>query len=246
MTSPRLLSQSLGDVRVELGDGISGLRSLAAGSAALVLSDLPSGETKAAFDVPPDFTELWRAVWHALKPDGAAVLLASSLRFTAALLASQAQHFRYDLIWSKSVATGHLNAAGRPLRAHEFVLVFSRDPGTYHPQMLQGARPTPAYRRGHHGENYGTQTERTESRAGATDRYPTSVLEFACVGTSAARRSHPQQKPEDLLRWCIRTYSDVGELVVDPFAGSGSTLESARRENRVYAGWDSDPRFGKP
>ena len=228
---------------IELGDGLSGLLSLQSGSATLVLSDLPSGETRADFDTAPELVALWPALWHALRPDGIAVLMASSLRFAARLLASQAQHFRHDLIWSKSLATGHLNAARAPLRAHEFILVFSRAVGAYHPQMLQGASPIHAARRASNGENYGASVA-TESRAGATDRYPTSVLEFASVGTSSKVRKHPQQKPEPLLRYLIRSYSNAGDLVVDPYAGSGSTGAAASAEGRTFRGWDSSPRFG--
>lgn len=209
-----------------------------------MLSDLPSGETRAAFDKAADFTALWPAIWHALAPAGVAVLMASSLRFASRLLASQAQHFRHDLIWSKSLATGHLNAAHAPLRAHEFILVFSRTLGAYNPQMTQGASPIHAARRAHHGENYGPQKRPTESRAGATDRYPTSVLEFASVGTSSKNRRHPQQKPDPLLRYLIRSYSNAGDLVVDPYAGSGSTGRAANAEGRNFHGWDSDGRFG--
>lgn len=100
---------------IELGDGPHGLRSQRSGCAALVLSDLPSGETRADFDTAPDLAELWPAIWHALRPNGIAVLMASSLRFAARLMTSQVQHFRHDLIWSKSLATGHLNAARAPV-----------------------------------------------------------------------------------------------------------------------------------
>jgi len=229
---------------VELGDGLEGLRSLPQGSVAAIVSDLPSGETRAEFDVAPDFAVFWPAVWHALRDDGKAILMASSLRFAARLLESQKAHFRHDLIWSKSLATGHLNASKAPLRAHEFILVFSREVGTFHPQMVQGATPIHAARRACHGENYGPQTKAGYSRAGATDRFPTSVLEFASVGTSSKARKHPQQKPDPLLAWLIRSYSNPGELIVDPYAGSGSTGDAAAAEGRTFRGWDSSPRFG--
>lgn len=228
---------------IELGDGPRGLLSLRRGSAGLVLSDLPSGETRAEFDQAADLTALWPAVWHALRDDGTAVLMASSMRFASRLMMSQSRYFRYDLIWSKSLATGHLNSRRAPLRAHEIVLIFSRRSGVYHPQMLQGASPIHAARRAHHGENYGPQTQTNESRAGATDRYPTSVLEFSSVGTSSKIRSHPQQKPVPLLRWMIRSYSDPGDLVVDPYSGSGSTGVAAAAEGRRFRGWDLSPRF---
>jgi DNA modification methylase len=230
---------------VELKDAIEGLHSLPQQSAALVLSDLPSGETRAEFDRAPDLTRLWPAVWRVLAADGAAVFMASSLRFAASIVASQPNAFRYDLVWSKSLATGHLNARTRPLRAHEFVLVFWRNPGCFTPQMLSGATPIHAARAAaRHGENYNPRTAVTESRKGATDRYPTSVLEFGSVGTTAPERIHPQQKPVALLRWLIRSYSHPGDLIVDPYAGSGSTGVAAQAEGRRFVGFDSSPRFG--
>lgn len=231
-----------------LGDGITGLLTLS-GQVALVLSDLPSGETRAAFDRAPDLARLWPAIWQALRPDGVAVLLASNFRFASDLVHSQESAFRYDLIWFKTVAGGFLNARHRPLRIHEFVLVFSREKGIYHPQMRTGLGPVhPNGGRSGSGENYGKSggNGSGRSRAGATDRYPWSVLSFPSIGTRDRRRVHPQQKPESLLQWCMRTYSDPCDLVADPFAGSGTTGRAARAEGRRFVGWDIDPRFGTP
>lgn len=217
---------------------------LPAGSVGLVLSDLPSGETCAEFDVPADLPRLWPAIWRALRPNGVVVLFASSLRFAGSLLASEPRHFRHDVVWHKSLATGHLNSKRGPLRAHEYILVFSRKAIRYRPQMVQGASPIHAALSRGHGENYGALSQRTRSRAGETDRYPRSVVEFASVGTSSRDRVHPQQKPVPLLRWLIRSYSDAGDLVVDPYAGSGSAGVAAIAEGRDFRGWDSSPRFG--
>lgn len=228
---------------MDLGDGVAGLRGLQAGSVGLVLTDPPSGETQAEFDVKVDLSALWEAAAGALRPDGAAVVFASSLAFAAEVRASCARQFRYDLIWEKTLATGHLNARRQPLRAHEFILVFCRQSVRYVPQMSGGHGPIHRAHRTSHGENYGAFTRATDSRAGATDRYPRSVLRFAGVGTSSKQRRHPQQKPVPLLRWLIRTYSKPSDVVVDPFAGSGSTLEAAAAEGRQGIGWDTSPRF---
>lgn len=230
---------------VALGDGLEGLRSLVPGSAGLVLSDIPSGETRAQFDRRPPLPKFWGAVWGALRGNGTAVLMASHIQFAAALIASQPDAFRYDMVWTKSIAGGFLNARHRPLRAHEFVLVFSRSQGTYNPQMRQGLEPVHSNAgRGSSGENYGPSGG-GRSRAGATDRFPWSVLAFKSVGTRDPIRRHPQQKPVDILRWLVRTYSNPSDLVVDPFAGSGASGVAAEAERRRYLGWDSDPRFGK-
>ena len=232
---------------VRLGDGITGLAFVPPGSVGLVLSDLPSGETRAEFDHKPDLDHLQTVIWRALHPSGMCVLLAHSFRFAAEVVASCPDFFRYDLVWHKSLATGHLNAKSRPLRAHEFVLVFSREHGTYRPQMIQGASPIHANRRRADAvtsQNYGPVSKETAARAGATDRFPTSVLEFASVGTTSPERVHPQQKPVPLLRWLIETYSSPGDLVCDPYAGSGSTGIAAESCGRRFIGWDTSPRFG--
>jgi site-specific DNA-methyltransferase (adenine-specific) len=233
--------------QVTLGDGLAGLFALYPGSVDLVLSDLPSGETNAPTDRKPSLPRLWQAIWHALGEDGVAVLMASSLRFGSELQRSQDQYFRYDLIWEKSTATGFLNAKLQPLRNHEFILVFSKKPTvtTYHPQMRGGFKPITRYaRKEGAGRNYNRFNKLSASRHGATDRYPRSVLKFASVGTASSARVHHQQKPEELLRYLIRSYSRPGVLVVDPFAGSGSTLRAAIAEGRHALGWDTDPRYG--
>ena len=238
--------------RVELGDGVAGLLSVDAASVDLVLSDVPSGETAAVFDRKPDLERFWPAAWGALKPNGQVVLMASSLRFAAELQQSQPSHFRYDLVWEKPLAVGFLNAKHRPLRAHEFILVFSRQRGTYNPQMLQGFGPIqPNNRDGRErttrvvSESYGLAgSVRGQARAGATDRFPRSVVHERTIPTNGGARVHPQQKPVSLLRRLIRQYSNPGELVVDPYAGSGSTGDAAEAEGRRYRCWDSSPRFG--
>jgi site-specific DNA-methyltransferase (adenine-specific) len=41
-------------------------------------------------------------------------------------------------------------------------------------------------------------------------------------------RFHPTQKPLELMAWCIETYSEAGQTVLDPFAGSGTTAVAAK------------------
>jgi site-specific DNA-methyltransferase (adenine-specific) len=229
---------------IELRDAIDGLLSLDKGSVDLILSDLPSGETAAEFDRKPNLRMLWHAVWHALKPTGICCFMASSFAF-AGELSRSTPYYRYDMIWHKTLAGGFLNAHSRPLRNHEFILLFWQQEGTYVPQMREGFDPITSYANKHLSENYSTapSDRPSQSRAGATDRYPVSVLSFPSVPTRAENRSHPQQKPESLLRHLICSYSEPGDLVVDPYAGSGSTLRAAFQESRRARGFDTSPRF---
>lgn len=228
---------------IALGCGIEGLLALPAKSVDLVLSDLPSGKTRAVFDSRADLEGLARAVEHVVKPGGGVVLMASHWSF-AADVARIVPGFRCERIWHKARATGFLNAKRRPLMAHEYILVFGRGP--YTPQMTTGHKPIKSNRRqGSHGANYGAPGRETKARAGATDRYPTTVLRTKTVGTTSPERRHPQQKPIELLDELVRTYSLPDALVVDPFSGSGSTGIAALRAGRRFKGWDTSAEFVK-
>ena len=60
---------------------------------------------------------------------------------------------------------------------------------------------------------------------------------------SAKLENHPAPFPEELPRRCIRLYSFVGDTVLDPFAGSGTTLKVARELGRNSIGYEINPRY---
>lgn len=58
-------------------------------------------------------------------------------------------------------------------------------------------------------------------------------------------RIHPTEKPTDMLRYLIGISTVEGEVVLDPFAGSGSTIKAAMLSNRVGIGFELDPEMAK-
>jgi site-specific DNA-methyltransferase (adenine-specific) len=60
---------------------------------------------------------------------------------------------------------------------------------------------------------------------------------------SAKQENHPAPFPEELPRRCIRLYSFVGDTVLDPFAGSGTTLKVARELGRNSIGYEINPNY---
>ena len=69
---------------------------------------------------------------------------------------------------------------------------------------------------------------------------------FYCAKASKAERNgskHPTVKPLALMRWLIRLVTPPGGLVLDPFAGTGTTGEAARREGRDYILIEKDPAY---
>lgn len=56
-------------------------------------------------------------------------------------------------------------------------------------------------------------------------------------------RVHTAQKPVDLLSALVRDFTDPGDLILDPFAGSGTTGVAAVRLGRRFIGWERDPKY---
>ena len=223
---------------INTGCGIEGLRGLPPGSVDLIFCDLPSGETRASFDNPISLPDFWSVAWPCLKPTGAVVLMASSLRYAATVIASEPKWYRYDVVWEKTRGTGVLNANRMPMRAHEFLLVFYRSQPTYNPQKTAG-EPYSQANNGH-GVNYGAAKPTHTVNDG--DRMPLSVQRFGIMPNVGTERRHPQQKPLPLLQWVVRTYTNPGETVADPCAGSGSMGVAAIGDGREFIGWDFEPK----
>ena len=70
--------------------------------------------------------------------------------------------------------------------------------------------------------------------------YPMSVLHFPNGNNKSL---HPNQKPVALFEYLIRTYTQPGELVLDPCVGSGTTALAARNTGRHYICGDSSAEY---
>ncbi|MDX2154029.1 MAG: site-specific DNA-methyltransferase [Bryobacteraceae bacterium] len=58
-------------------------------------------------------------------------------------------------------------------------------------------------------------------------------------------KQHPTQKPLRLLRYIVEDYSEEGDLVLDPFAGTGTTLVAAKQLKRHYLGMETNKEFAE-
>jgi site-specific DNA-methyltransferase (adenine-specific) len=91
---------------------------------------------------------------------------------------------------------------------------------------------------------YGQGVRRDRWEPNPLGAKPRDVLELPVICNGMTEKTdHPTQKPEALLEKVIAASSNEGELVVDPFTGSGTTLVVAERLGRRWAGADSDPRY---
>lgn len=166
------------------------------------------------------------------------MIFTASQPFTTILAASNIKDFRYEWIWEKPQGTNPMNAKIMPLKSHENILVFYRKKPKYNPQMWYST-PYNGFSSSTSkiGEVYGNaQSKHRDNPEGS--RYPKTVLKF-----KQEKGLHPTQKPVDLMRYLIKTYSDENDLILDNTMGSGTTGVACLMEKRNFIGIENDVNY---
>ena len=231
----------MNDIQLFKGDCLELMKDIPDKSIDMILCDLPYGVTQNQKDVVIPFDKLWKHYHRIIKDNGAIVLFGQG-SFYVDLVNSNRKLFRYDLVWDKQLTSGFLNANRMPLRKHEQIAVFYKKLPIYNPQFTQG-KPLhskgKAYKRKEHkNENYGDFHITDDSRAGSTQKHPTSILSFAKPHPSVSK--HRTEKPIALLEYLVKTYTNEGETVLDNCMGSGSTGTACVNTKRKFIGIELD------
>ena len=214
------------------GDCLEVMKKIPAKSIDMILCDLPYGTTQNHWDsvIPTD--QLWSHYERIIKDKGVIALTGQGL-FTANLMLSNPRLFKYKITWVKSKPTNFLNAKKQPLRKHEDICIFYKSQPAYNPQMTYGEPYNKGFRKDQFTGSYGDfKTVEVKSNG---ERYPTDVVYFK-TAESEGDVYHPTQKPVELGRYLIRTFTKEGEVVLDNTCGSGSFLVSAVLEGRKFIG----------
>ncbi|MFV0398116.1 MAG: DNA methyltransferase [Bacteroidales bacterium] len=209
----------------------------------MILCDLPYGTTQNKWDSVINLEELWAEYERIIKDDGVIALTAQGV-FTAKLICSNEKLFKYKIVWIKSKPTNFLNAKKQPLRKHEDVCIFYKKQPTYNPQMTDGEPYDKGVRKDQNTGSYGDFKPKHVKSNGK--RYPNDVIfyddvpvdDYIYIKTAESEGPvvHPTQKPVELGRYLIKTYTKPGDIVLDNACGSGSFLVSALLENRQFIG----------
>jgi DNA modification methylase len=179
---------------------------------------------------------VWREVYRVLVPGGRACINVANLGRkpylpvrTFITEAMQAQNFlmRGEIIWNKaasaagSTAWGSWRSPANPtLRdVHEYILIFSK---------LSFSRPNHRRKRA------------TISREEFLE-YTKSIWTFSAA--SARKIGHPAPFPVELPYRLMQLYTYAGEIVLDPFMGSGTTALAALRAGRHYVGYEKSREY---
>lgn len=214
------------------GDCLEVMKSIPSKSIDMILCDLPYGTTQNYWDSVIPLGKLWHLYERIIKDNGVIVLTGQGL-FTANLMLSNQKLFKYKITWVKSKPTNFLNAKKQPLRKHEDICIFYKSQPVYTPQMTYGEPYNKGFRKDQLTGSYGDfKTVEVKSDG---QRYPTDVVYFK-TAESEGRTYHPTQKPVELGRYFIRTFTKQGDIILDNTCGSGSFLVSAILEGRNFIG----------
>lgn len=218
-------------------DCLEGMKQIPDGSVDAIICDLPYGTTANKWDIIIPLDKLWEQYKRIIKR-GAPIVIFAQCPFDKILGCSNLDWLKYEWIWQKENGTGGLNSNHQPLKNHENILVFSElsasptgEPMTYNPQFISG-KPYKIKREHKTSDNYGKAAGGTFINDGK--RYPQSIVEFS----RDKDYFHPTQKPVDLLRYLVRTYSNEGDTILDNCMGSGTTAVACIKEKRHFIGFE--------
>ena len=203
----------------------------------LIVFDPPYGVTKNQWDIPFDTKLMFQYCFRLLQPFGTICIFAQQ-PYASQLITQEPDRFRYELIWFKEKGTQFHESERRPLPAHESILVFSNEyPNQYYPQKTQGIPYSKTFHADTSNTNYGKMKNYETVNTG--DRYPLSYLYYPRDNGNCG--IHATQKPLNLIKNLIKTYSKPNEMVLDFCMGSGTSVVAALLEQRVGVGYEIDP-----
>lgn len=189
-----------------------------------------------AWDIKIDLTQFWVQVKRLMKDDHTPILHFCNTMFGNDLINSNPDWFRYDLVWNKMRGVSFLLANKMPMRSHEMIYVFAKKGARYYRTDIVGKFDVkPA---GRDEDTSGFAVHRNHNDG--THRCVLSVVEMP---SDKKRGKHPTQKPAELYAWLLERYSKEGDTILDPTAGSFTSVFTAERMGRVGVGIEKDEGF---
>jgi DNA modification methylase len=227
------------------GDCLELMKDIPDKSMDAIICDLPYGTTANKWDSIIPFDLLWDEYNRIAKDNGAIVLFGNE-PFSSALRISNKKIYKYDWKWIKQIPSNHLNAKKQPLRSYEDVMIFYKKQCTYNPILTDKPkshiRENPIDIKVKNNGGIGKVKEnvkRNEFRTIPLDKnYPLNVLNIDTLAKN--KRIHTTQKPLELIKYLVSTYTNENDWVLDNTCGSNTTGIACYDLNRNYIGIEKD------
>ena len=123
------------------------------------------------------------------------------------------------------------------MREHENILVFYSSPPTYNPELIKKDKPIkkryPTVK-----SKSSNMTSNKKAEGNWTHTNPKTIIRIP-----QERGEHPTQKPVALFAYLIRTYTNLGDTVLDICMGSGTTGVAAIQTGRNFIGIEKERKY---
>ena len=228
-------------IKLYQGDCLEVMQQIKDKSIDMVCCDLPYGTTKCKWDTVIPFDKLWEQYERIIKNNGAIILFGKQ-PFTSDLINSNRKLFRYELIWEKTRAGNSMQVCKQPSAIHENILVFYKNQPTYNDIKFKVDEKYIDKRKSIRNSFYNSEHYSGVMKRKADDgwRHPQSILPFNSVWEKGM---HPTQKPVELMKWLIRSYTNEGDLVLDNCMGSGTTGVACKKFGRNFIGIELEKEY---
>lgn len=238
------------------GDGVAWLDTLPAESVQLFIVDPPyfqvlEGEAwDNQWNSEAEYLD-WMDAWmgkamRALKEDGLLYLFGQPGKRESAFLRVMARSLTHGkfhdlVIWDRVVGYHVRRDSFTP--AYEMILVLKKGASPYFDKNVV-REPIPEEVRALYARDKRYKDREARMRHLEAGKYATNLWRIPSLkGSSREKAGHPAQKPLALLDRIVSSSSRPGDLVADPFAGSGSSGVSALRLGRAWMGCECDSRW---
>ena len=199
---------------------------------------------KLAWDIKIDLDAFWIQVERLMKDDHTPILHFCNTKFGNDLINSKPKWFRYDLVWNKMRGVSFLSANKMPMRSHENIYVFAKKGARYNRIDIEGEFDVKPAGRDEDTTNFAVHRPASgtwiRNHNDGTHRCVLSVVEMP---SDKKRGKHPTQKPDELYKWLIERYSNPGDTILDPTAGSFASCFTAIECGRQAIGIEKDDKF---
>ena len=217
------------------GDIHKVIKTLDTNSIDFIYTDPPFATTKAKWDTPLRWEELFKEMWRVLKPNGI-IAIHSAIPFSYELIKYEKPKYNYN--WRKNNTTGFLTTKYQPLREMEDIYIYYKKNGTYNPQMIGDkivSKRNVKYggQSAYWGEDGVNKKNEYNKDEGHKGKYPTTLLEYPIrKGNCGITRC------DDMIDYFIKTYSNEEDTILDMTCHNTIVGKRCELLKRNYIGID--------
>jgi site-specific DNA-methyltransferase (adenine-specific) len=203
-----------------------------------IIVDPPYGSTPLEWDSILPIKKIWEVI-KKLRYDTTPVLIFGQEPFSSHVRLSNLDEYKYDWYWQKERLTNVFQVKRRPGKVIETISVFYKKQCYYDPQKTKHTGKLVNNKVGKNG-SFSKTLNGSKSRVKPNNykddrtRYPLQIIQVNRDNNT--KNVHPTQKPVDLMKYFMKTYTKEGDVVLDFTMGSGTTGVACKQLNRDFIG----------